>query len=137
MIGKEAQRWLRFVVGGGINTGFTYLVYLGLHVFLMYQFAYLFAYAAGVLFSYWFNASVVFRAPLSWKGFFSYPIVYVVQYLVSAFFLGGLVEFSRISESIAPLVVAVAMIPVTYLMSKFVLGGKRSKPGFSPEDAAS
>ena len=60
--------------------------------------------------------------PLSSKGFAAYPVVYVVQYLVSALCLGGLVEFLQISELIAPLVVAVAMIPLTYLMSKLVLG---------------
>lgn len=124
-VSPRAQRWLRFIVGGGINTGFTYLVYLGINVFLPYHAAYLIAYAVGVVFSYWFNARVVFRVPLSWKGLATYPVVYVVQYLVAALCLGGLVEFFQISELIAPLVVVVAMIPLTYLMSKFLLGGKK------------
>lgn len=123
MTGQRAQRWLRFIVGGGINTGFTYLVYLGMNAFLNYQVAYLIAYAAGVVFSYWFNARVVFCVPLSWRGLFSYPIVYLVQYVFSAFLLGGFIEFFNMREMVAPLVVAVAMIPFTYLMSKFVLGG--------------
>ena len=127
MTGQRAQRWLRFIVGGGINTGFTYLVYLGINAFLNYQVAYLIAYAAGVVFSYWFNARVVFRVPLSWKGLFSYPVVYVLQYFCSAFLLGGLVEFFRLSESVAPLVVAGMMVPLTYLMSKFVLGAGQRK----------
>ena len=121
-VGQRAQRWLRFIIGGGINTGFTYLVYLGVNKFLPYHAAYLIAYALGIVFSYWFNARVVFRVPLSSKGFAAYPVVYVVQYLVSALCLGGLVEFLQISELIAPLVVAVVMIPLTYLMSKLVLG---------------
>lgn len=127
IVGQRAQRWLRFVVGGGINTGITYVVYLGINKFLPYQVAYLIAYAVGVIFSYWFNARVVFCVPVSWKGLATYPIVYVVQYLVSALCLGGMVEFFQISELIAPLVVVVAMIPLTYLMSKLVLSGK--KPG--------
>lgn len=125
------MRWLRFIIGGGINTGITYLVYLGFNAVLPYQFAYLIAFTLGVFFSYWFNARLVFGVPLSWNGLFSYPIVYVIQYLVSAFFLGGLVEFFRISESIAPIVVAVALTPVTYLMSKFVLGETRGKSSCS------
>jgi putative flippase GtrA len=123
-IDPRAQRWLRFIIGGGINTGFSYLVYLGINAILPYHVAYLIAYAVGVVFSYWFNARVVFRVPLSWKGLAAYPVVYIVQYLVSALCLGGLVEFFQISELIAPLVVAVAMIPLTYLMSKLVLDGK-------------
>ena len=122
IVGQRAQRWLRFVVGGGINTGFTYVIYLGINEFLPYHVAYLISYTVGVVFSYWFNARVVFCVPVSWKGLATYPVVYVVQYLVSALFLGGLVEFFRISELIAPLIVIAVMIPITYLMSKFVLG---------------
>lgn len=124
MIGPKVQRWLRFVVGGGINTGFTYLVYLGMNFFLSYQVSYFIAYATGIIFSYWFNARIVFRVPLSWTGLFSYPIAYVVQYLVSAFFLGRLVEFFRINELIAPLIATIALIPMSYLISKFLLERK-------------
>lgn len=133
MTGPRAQRWLRFIVGGGVNTGFTYLVYLGMNIFLGYQVAYLIAYATGVIFSYWFNARVVFCVPLSWRGLFSYPIVYLVQYAFSAFLLGGLISFFNMREVVAPLVVAVAMIPFTYLISKLVL--KRGGAGSSAASA--
>lgn len=118
---SRTKRWLRFLLGGVVNTAFSYAVYLALNTILAYQVAYFIAYALGVVFSYWFNAIVVFRVSLSWKGLLSYPVVYVVQYVVSAFLLGGLVEFAGIVESLAPLVVAIVMVPVTYVMSKFVL----------------
>ena len=116
------KRWLRFLLGGGINTAFTYAVYLALNTVLVYQLAFFVAYALGVVFSYWFNAVFVFRVSLSWKGLFSYPVVYVVQYVASAFLLGGLVQFADMGESLAPLVVTLVMVPVTYVMSKLVLG---------------
>lgn len=134
----RAKRWLRFLLGGGVNTAFTYAVYLALNMVLAYQLAYFVAYTLGVVFAYWFNAVVVFRVSLSWKGFFSYPIVYIVQYAASAFLLGGLVEFAGIVESLAPLVVVIAMVPVTYVMSKSVLGwasrskSERSQEGVEP-----
>lgn len=137
MNSQNARRWLYFIIGGGINTGFTYLIYLGLNAFLTYQLAYLIAYIVGVVFAYWFNASLVFHVPLSWKGLVSYPVVYVAQYLVSALFLGGLVEFFQINELISPLVVAGAMIPVSYALSKFVLGVRASKQSPSRGDIAS
>lgn len=37
----QVQRWLRFVVGGGINTGFSYLLYLLASLILSYQVAFL------------------------------------------------------------------------------------------------
>lgn len=118
----SSKRWLRYLLGGGVNTSFSYAAYLALNTIMTYQLAYFIAYALGIVFAYWFNARVVFRVPLSWKGLFSYPIVYVIQYLASAFLLGGLVEFMGIEETMAPLVVAIAMMPVTYMMSKLVLG---------------
>jgi putative flippase GtrA len=137
MISQSAQRWLRFVIGGGINTGFTYIIYLYLNTLLPYQFAYLLSYTVGVIFAYWYNASIVFCVPLSWKGLFSYPVVYVVHYLASAFFLVGLVELLQISEVIAPLLVAGAMIPVSYVLSKFVLGVQAPKQSLSRRNVSS
>lgn len=124
VISPKVQRWLRFIVGGGINTGFTYLVYICINNFTSYQVAYLFAYILGIVFSYWFNARFVFKTPLSWRGLLSYPLVYVLQYLMSAVLLGILVDFFGTNESIAPLLITVLMIPVTYLMSKIVLQWK-------------
>lgn len=122
MFNPRAQRWLRFLLGGVVNTAFTYAVFLAINTVLEYQLAYLLAYAMGVVFAYWFNAVVVFCIPLSWKGLFSYPVVYVVQYLMSALLLGGLVEIIDIRESLAPLLVTTVMVPLTYVMSKLVLG---------------
>jgi putative flippase GtrA len=118
------QRWFRFIVGGGINTGFTYIAYICFNFFLNYQASYLIAYALGVVFSYWLNARFVFCVSVSWRGLFSYPIVYVVQYALSALILAGLVDQFKISESIAPLLVVGLTIPVTYIMSKFLINDK-------------
>lgn len=128
MKSTRIQRWLRFIIGGGINTGFTYLVYLSINTFINYQLAYLVAYATGIVFSYCFNALVVFRVPLSWAVLFSYPVVYVLQYMFSALLLGGLIEYFGIEESVAPLFVVVLSIPFTYFMSKCVLSRGRQQP---------
>lgn len=129
MTNTKVRRWLRFLVGGGLNTAFTYALYLLLNTVLSYQPAYLLAYLAGIVFSYWFNAAVVFRLPLSWRGLAAYPVVYVVQYLASALLLGGLVESLNVPERLAPLIVTAVMVPMTYLMSRFMLnlavGGKK------------
>jgi putative flippase GtrA len=114
-------RWYSFGIGGAINTLLSYLLYLALKLIFAYQLAYFFAYAFGVLFSYWFNATHVFRVSLSWKGLFSYPLVYAIQYGASAIFLGGLVELIGMEEDLAPLIVAIFMVPVTYMLSKFIL----------------
>jgi putative flippase GtrA len=114
-------QWSTFGIGGAINTVLSYSLYLLLHWFFTYQVAYFFAYAFGVSFSYWFNATFVFRISLSWKGLFSYPLVYAIQYVASAILLGSLVEVIGITERLAPLIIAVFMIPLTYMLSKTII----------------
>lgn len=110
-----------FLVGGVVNTAFSYGIYLLLNLFFGYHFAYFIAYVLGIAFSYWLNAKFVFRVVLSWRGFFAYPLVYVVQYAASAALLAGLVEHRVIGESLAPLLVTALTVPLTYLLSRYVL----------------
>lgn len=117
----EQRRWLRFAAGGAVNTGASYGIYLLLHLVMPYQAAYLLAYAAGVLFAYWFNSVFVFHTPLSWRTLFTYPLVYAVQYLLSAALLAVAVEGLRLPSGLAPLLVAACMVPLSYLINKMAL----------------
>ena len=131
----RAKRWLLFLVGGGINTGLTYGIYLGLSRVLGYQQAYFIAYVLGIVFSYLFNARVVFEQPWSWRGLFAYPLVYLAQYLLSAAALGAMVEWLHVPKLYAPLIVTAIMVPMTYVMSKVVLqfsAKTRTLPGEQP-----
>jgi putative flippase GtrA len=125
MINGRNRRWFRFLAGGGLNTIVTYALYLGINQILSYQISYLIAYVTGIVFSYCLNAIFVFRVQLSWKGLFTFPLVYIFQYVASAILLGAMVEFGSINAKIAPLFVPVIMIPVTYSLVKFTLIGKK------------
>lgn len=118
---KSLTDVIKFVIGGGINTAFTYCLYFGLQVLLPYQVAYAVAFASGIVFSYWFNAMIVFKTPVSWKGFFSFPLVYLVQYLLSAVLLSVFVEWLGIPKSVAPLVVIVLTVPITFVLTRWFL----------------
>lgn len=115
------KRWLRFLTGSGINTTFSYAIYLILNTVLNYQLAYFIAYVLGIIFAYWFNSIFVFRIPLSWKGMCTYPLVYIVQYMSAALLLEFLVKSMHIEELWAPLIVAVLLVPLTYSMSRLIL----------------
>lgn len=114
-------RILRFLVGGGLNTAVTYIIYLILQMVLSYQLAFLLAYAAGIVFSYFFNSTVVFKRQMSWTGMMVFPLVYLVQYAVSALVLRVIVEHSPVSAKIAPLLVSVLMLPLTFVLSRLVV----------------
>ena len=118
---KTLPERLKLVIGGGINTAFTFALYFGLQHLLPYQVAYALAFATGVVFSYWFNATIVFKTPVSWKGFFAFPLVYLVQYLLSAVLLSVFVERIGIPQSVAPLAVIVVTIPVTFVLPRWFM----------------
>lgn len=117
----RTRRWLLFLFVGGTNTVVSYGIYLALNLIWSYQSAYLVSYVLGICLSYLLNSRFVFRIPLSWRGIFAYPLVYLIQYLASAAALGTLVEVLHVHKSFAPLIVTAIMIPLTYSMSRLVL----------------
>nr|WP_225927323.1 GtrA family protein [Pseudomonas ekonensis] len=117
----QVRRWISFLIGGGLNTGLTYGLYLLLSVWIDYQIAYAIAYAAGIVFAYFFNAKVVFKVQQSWSGMLVYPTIYLVQYLLGALLLNLLVEHLHLHKAIAPILVIALLLPCSYLLNKFVL----------------
>jgi putative flippase GtrA len=82
---ENIRRWVSFLVGGCLNTLLTYGIYLLLNMYMSYQKSYVIAYISGIVFSYLFNAQVVFNVKKSWKGLMAYPLVYLFQYVLGAF----------------------------------------------------
>ena len=122
---------LRFVVGGGLNTAVSYSMYLLLNLVLPYMYAYGIAYVMGILFSYVLSAKWVFRVGMSWKTFALFPLVYAVQFSLTSGLVWLLVEKAHISETLAPLLAIGAALPVTFLMSRYIL-----KPVVAVDDIA-
>lgn len=117
---------VRFLVVGVINTLVGYLLYLAALTVLPYRVAYTAAYALAILSSYALNTYFVFRARWDWRRLLAFPLVYLTQYAASLACLSLLVERLSISEKIAPLVVVLVIIPITYFASRYVL--KRKLP---------
>ncbi|MCC7516179.1 MAG: GtrA family protein [Pseudomonadales bacterium] len=137
------HEFLRFLITGSVNTGASWVVYLALlywlnaipaatapwsgHVMLSAdKLAYTAAYIFGVMFTYYLNSRWVFRVPMSWRAFLQYPSVYVVQYGVGLVLMHVLVDRIHFPVQLAPLAVIVLTMPVTFLLSRFVL--RRASP---------
>ena len=111
----------RFVLGGLLNTVLSYAVYFACQLFLPYQLAYAIAYVFGVMLSYRINVAFVFRTQHSAAKAMAFPLVYLVQYVTGALLLALLVEWLGMPQEIAPLAVIVLTIPLTFVLSRFVL----------------
>ena len=113
----------RFLFVGSINTVVTYLVYLFFLSLMSYQLAYSFTYLLGIYFSYYLNCRLVFHESPRWSSVIQYPLVYAVQYMLGFLLLYGLVALLGVSESVAPLIVIAATVPVTFLLSRRIIRG--------------
>lgn len=111
----------RFLIVGCANTAFAYSLYFLFNIWLYYQLAYALAYLAGIFFSYWLNTRWVFKTAMNWKSFFSFPLVYVFQYSMNAVLLHVLVEMLDLSEWLSPFLVIIVSIPVTFVLSRYVI----------------
>lgn len=117
----QVRRWISFLIGGGLNTGLTYCLYLLLSYLMDYQIAYAIAYVAGIVFAYFFNSKVVFKVEHSLIGMLVYPTIYLVQYIFGALLLNLLVEHLHLHKAIAPILVILLLLPSSYLLNKIVL----------------
>ena len=122
-------RWVIFGIGGVLNTAVTFLVFLTLLLWMPYQGAYIVAYAVGIVFGYFFATALVFRQPATMRGLAAYPLVYLAQYAVSALMLTTLIEGIGVPVWTAPLIVAIVAFPITFLLSRALIGRtSRAKP---------
>jgi putative flippase GtrA len=115
------SRFFVFVLYGGLNTLATYLLYLLFVTVFNYQIAYLLAYLSGIFLAYILNLRFVFKAQSSLKKAVSYPLIYVIQYFIGALLLYVFVNQLYVSELVAPLLVILILIPISYFLNKTVL----------------
>jgi len=120
---KRNQEWLRFAGVGLFNTAAGYLLYLLLLRFLPYAEAYALTYAAGIFISYGLHSCFVFHQKLEWNKAFRYPVVYGIQYVLSALLLWVAVELLAVDPRIAALLAIALTAPVVFWMSRRIIRG--------------
>lgn len=116
-----SHEFVKFVLFGAINTGLNFLVYLCLLRILNYLAAYTLAYLGGILSAYYLNARFVFREPLELRKAIQFPVVYLVQFFAGIVLLFLLVEGLGVGSAVAPFLVIIFTVPITYLLSRFII----------------
>lgn len=115
------NRLVRFVGVGGLNTFVTYILYLLLILIVNYQVAYTITYIVGIFLAYWLSLKIVFQTKSTKKKLFLFPFVYLFQYLFGLSIMYVLIEILGLNQFFAPLVVAICSIPITFILSRFIL----------------
>ncbi|OJY92710.1 MAG: hypothetical protein BGP25_07380 [Lysobacterales bacterium 63-13] len=116
-----AGEFLRFLIMGGTNTIVAYAIYLLLLQWMRYEIAYSIGYAVGIVLAYALSAAFVFRQPMRRRSAIRFPLVYLAQFLISLGLLRLAVEVIHIPQWLAFAFVVILTIPVTFLLSRWVL----------------
>jgi putative flippase GtrA len=116
----------RFLAGGALNTGSTFVLYWLLLLVVEYRIAYAISFVAGILLSYVINTRFVFRTDYSLRKVVLFPLVYLLTYFAGAVVLDLAVSRFGVDARFAPFISICATLPLTYLLSKLVLTGRRT-----------
>lgn len=115
------KEFMRFLIVGGANTLITYAIYLLFLPIFNYNIAYGTSYVSGIVISFILNAKFVFNTNLTFGKAIKYPLVYVVQYIINVILLNVFIESLNINDKLAPLIVIIISIPITFVLSKLIL----------------
>jgi putative flippase GtrA len=126
---KHGPEFIRFVFVGAVNSLITYVMYVALVFVVPYPVAYSISYVAGILISYYLNCRFVFKEKLRLSKALQFPLVYFFQYLLGIGLLFVLVSVAKIDKLLAPIGVVVITVPITYLLSRYVIKEKPAPAG--------
>ena len=114
---------IKFVIVGGINTLDYYLVYLILLKLLHihYMVSHINGFIVSFIISYYLNCYFVYRVKPTLKKFLSFPLTQVVNMGMQSLFLYIFVRWFNFPSEIAPFVGLIVTIPITFILSKWIL----------------
>jgi putative flippase GtrA len=119
----------RFVVVGVLNTGVYYGTYLLLRPLIGYLAAHLVGMVVAMVGSFFLNCLWTFRTRPTWRKFAMFPLTNATNYVMTTVGVVLLVQWARVDEVVAPLIAAAVAVPVTFLLSRRVLLGRRTDDG--------
>lgn len=112
---------VRFGVVGVVNTGVYYGLYLAFNTVMPYLAAHLLAICISMVGSFFLNCYWTFRTQPTWRKFLLFPLTNATNYIVTTVGMIVLVSAFHVDDRIAPLIAAVAAIPITFVLSRRIL----------------
>lgn len=114
---------LKFIIVGGINTLNYYVVYLLLLKLLHieYMISHITGFIVAFVISYYLNCHFVYRVKPTWRKFISFPITQIVNISLQTVLLYVFVSWLNLPAEIAPFAGLIITIPITFILSKWIL----------------
>ena len=111
----------RFALVGVVNTGTYYGCYLALLTVLPYLAAHVIAFALSMTGSFLLNSYFTYRTRPTWRKFLLFPLTNAANFVITTGGVWLLVDRAGFSSRYAPLVAALAAIPITFAVSRAIM----------------
>ena len=120
---KTHYEVIKFVIVGGMNTLNYYIVYLCLLKLLKmnYLVSHISGFIISFVISYYLNCYFVYKVTPTWSKFLKFPLTQVVNMGMQTLLLYIFVQWFGISSVIAPFAGLIITIPITFVLSKYIL----------------
>lgn len=112
---------VRFVIGGGVNTLLSYVIYWALLLWLSYPYAYTISYGAAILTGFAINTYFVFRTAWSWRKLAAFPLIQLLNYGLGLATVTVSIRYFGIDARLAPIVATVVVLPINFLLTRMLM----------------
>ncbi|MEU9981991.1 GtrA family protein [Streptomyces sp. NPDC050856] len=113
---------VRFALVGVVNTATYYGFYLSfLALRLPYVAAHVVAFLLAMTGSFFLNCRFTYRTRPTWRKFLLFPLTNAANFVITTSGVWLLVDVVGFSSRYAPLLAAVAAIPVTFVVSRTIM----------------
>ncbi|MER6026823.1 GtrA family protein [Streptomyces sp. NPDC001851] len=112
---------LTFALVGVLNTAAYYCLYLMFLTWLPYLAAHVLAFALSMVGSFFLNARFTYRTRPTWRKFLLFPLTNVTNFLITTAGVYVIVDVLHTGNRLAPLLASAAAIPVTFVVSRWVM----------------
>ncbi len=129
MAEAAAKQALRFLFAGGFNTVVTYAVFWLLSAAMHPQLAFAIAFAMGIALAYALNALWVFGSGASWKGAATYPLLYLLTYLINAGLMQLATDWLGWSPQLGLAVAICVSTPISFVLNRYFLQSYSKQTG--------
>lgn len=122
-LNKTHYEIIKFIIVGGINTLIYYIIYLILLklIDLNYLVSHVSGFMVSFIISYYLNCHFVYKVKPTWRKFIQFPLTQVVNMGMQTLLLYIFVQWLHISSVIAPFAGLIITIPITFVLSKYIL----------------
>ncbi|MFE1310123.1 GtrA family protein [Streptomyces sp. NPDC058755] len=110
-----------FAAVGVINTATYYCLYLLFLTWLPYLAAHILAFLLSMIGSFFLNAHFTYRTRPTWRKFLLFPLTNATNFLITTAGVYVIVDVLHAGSRFAPLLASAAAIPVTFVVSRWVM----------------